>query len=153
MSHFLAATLGRLSPRYRTFRQWVEMYREIIDSRGLDPKTIANRHNNLRYLLDALGDRTISAIRPHEIARITRGLYAEYPYTAHRVLTEAREVFSEAVAYGWSYTNPATVVRHQAIHVARRRLSLEQWQKIYWYSVAHMPPWTAHMLVLALVTA
>lgn len=153
MSRFLAATLGRISPRYRTFRQWIALYQEILESRGLNPKTLANRHNNIRYLIDALGDETISAVRPHEIARITRSLFAEHPYTAHRVLTEAREVFSEAVAYGWTYTNPATAVRHQAIHVARKRLSLEQWRTIYGYAAAHMPPWVSHMLVLALVSA
>lgn len=153
MSRFLAATLGRISPRYRTFQQWIELYDEIIESRGLNPKTLANRHNNIRYLVAALGDRTISAIKPHEISRITRGLYAEHPYTAHRVLTEAREVFSEAVAYGWTYLNPAMAVRHQTLHVARKRLSLEQWKAIHTYAEENMPPWISRMLVLALVTA
>lgn len=152
MSRFLAATLGRFSPRYRTFDQWTKLYWEILESRGLDPKTLANRRNNLRYLTTALGERTISSIRPHEIARITRSLYEAHPYTARRVLIEARDSFGEAVAYGLTYTNPALAVRHQTIHIARKRLSLEQWRAIHAYAVENQPPWVAHMLVLALVS-
>lgn len=44
MSRLLSATLGRLMPRYRTFSDWLVIYRQIIDARPLQPKTLANRY-------------------------------------------------------------------------------------------------------------
>ena len=62
MSRLLATTLGRVMPRYRTVGAWVEVYRQILTTRQLAPKTVANRENSLRYLLADLGERTISAV-------------------------------------------------------------------------------------------
>lgn len=55
MSRLLATTLGRVMPRYRTVGAWVEVYRQILTTRQLAPKTVANRENSLRYLLAAPG--------------------------------------------------------------------------------------------------
>lgn len=149
---FISATIGRVIPRYRTFSQWVQVYEEIVDTRAITSKTRANRRNSLHYLVDQLGERSIGSIKPHEIAQITRRIYQDHPSTARRVLIEAREVFSEAVVYGWIHSNPAAVIKHQPIKVSRRRLSLESWQKIYIYAKQKMPEWVQHMLLLALVT-
>ena len=72
MSRLLSATLGRIMPRYRTFADWLVIYRQIIEARPLQPKTLANRYSSLRYLSEAFATRAISAIRPHEIALLLR---------------------------------------------------------------------------------
>lgn len=152
MSRILAATLGRITPRFRTFSQWMPIYEEIIKSRNLTEKTLSNRRNRWRYLIDALGNRTLSSIRPHEIAELTRKLQEDHPHTAHRVLIEARSVFYEALANGWTDTNPALPLKHTAVKIARKRLSLEHWQKTHDYAQQQLPPWVSRMLVLALVS-
>lgn len=153
MSRLLSATLGRLMPRYRTFSDWLEIYRQIIEARPLQQKTLANRNSSLRYLETAFGARTISGIRPHEVAQMLRALHQQYPHLARRVLIEARDVFQEALAYGWIHANPAAAVRHQRTHVARRRLTLDEWRQIHAWAQAHQPPWVPHMITLALVSA
>lgn len=75
MSRLLSATLGRIMPRYRTFADWLVIYRQIIEARPLQPKTLANRYSSLRYLSEAFAPRTISGIRPHEIAQLLRALH------------------------------------------------------------------------------
>lgn len=152
MSRLLAMTLGRISPKHRTLEQWIDVYRQIIQTRPLDPKTISNRSNSLRYLVQAMGSRTISAIKPHEIAQLTRAIGREHPSTARRVLIEARDVMNEALAYGWVTTNPAAAIRHDRCRVQRLRLSFEQWQQIQAKAAAELPPWVSRMLVLALIT-
>lgn len=97
----------------------------------------------LRRLIDEFGPRTISAIRPHEVAQLLRRLHGQYPHLARRVLIEARDCFGEAVAYGWINTNPAASVRHQPTKVARRRLTLDEWQRIYAWSQANQPSWAS----------
>ncbi len=152
MSRILSATLGRISPKYRTFSEWTDVYRQIVESRSLSDKTIANRRNSLKYLVGELGPRSIGSIRPHDVAQLTRRIYSEHPSTARRVLIEARDAFSEAVAYGWIHTNPAAVIRHHPSRVTRLRLSIADWQQIYGYAQSSCPPWVSRMLVLALVT-
>lgn len=152
MSQLLSATIGRLLPRYRSVSDWAGVYQQILATRPISTKTLANRRATLRQLVDAFGSRSIGAVKPHEIAQITRQIHAEHPAKARRVLIEARDMFAEAVIYGWINTNPAAPIKHQPSPVVRRRLSLDDWRKIHAYAVADLPPWVGKMLVLALVT-
>lgn len=151
-SAILSATIGRFSPRYRTLGQWAVTYRAIIDARQISDKTRANRRSALAHLVGALGERTISAIRPHEIAGIVQQIGRLRPQSAKRVLFEARDLFNEAVNYGWLDRNPAAPIKVPVVRVQRQRLTLEQWRAIHAYAVDHQPPWVSRMLVLALVT-
>lgn len=148
----LASTLGRVSPKYRTLGQWADTYRLIIDARPISYKTKNNRRSSLAHILKALGDRTISSIRPHEVAGMVMSINADRPQTAKRVLIEARDMFNEAMSYGWIDRNPALGVKAPAVKVRRHRLTLDQWWLILKYSIDSLPPWVQRMLALALVT-
>lgn len=151
-TRLLASTLGRVAPRYRTFGQWCDIYREVLAARPISEKTLANRRSVLKHLEDGLSDRTISSIRPHEVAAVIQRLGAAHPQRAKRALFEARDAFNEAVSYGWIDRNPASPIKVPVVRVARKRLTLEQWRKIHAWSEANQPPWVSRMLVLALVT-
>ena len=152
-SRLLAATLGRISPRYRTLGDWSETYKQIIAAKPVSEKTKANRRVSLGHILKGIGlDRTISGIKPHEIAGMVMQVAATRPQCAKRILIEAKDMFSEAVNYGWIDRNPATPIKAPHVRVQRQRLTLEQWRQIYAYSQAQQPPWVSRMLVLALVT-
>lgn len=151
-STILASTIGRVSPKYRTLSQWCETYRLIIAARPISPKTLANRRSALRHLVGAMGDRTISSIRPHEVAATVQQLAGQYPQAAKRVLFEARDVFNEAVNYGWIDRNPAAQIKPPVVRIRRHRLTLDQWRAIRMHANTHQPPWVERMLVLALVT-
>jgi integrase len=153
MSRFISATLGRFSPRYRTFDAFVPIFRETLVARGLSEKTLANHDVALRQLSAAIGRDIISSIRPHKIAIATRELHLTYPHAAQRMLSEARAAFAEAVALGWSNTNPAIEVRMPVAKIARQRLTLDEWRAIADYALKSMPPWVHRMIVLALITA
>jgi len=148
----LSHTLGRIMPRYRTLRQWGDVYSQIIGGRPISDKTKANRRSALVHVMDGLGSKTISAIRPHEVASLINGIALAHPSTAKRVLFEARDVFDQAINYGWIDRNPASAVKPPVVRVQRKRLTLEQWQAIHAQAMATMPPWVAHMMTLALVT-
>lgn len=146
------AVLNRIAPRFRTFGQWSNVYDEILSTRPICPKTMANRRNSLGHLRKELSDAVIRDIRPHRIAQIVRHLHTTHPHTARRVLIEAKDCFSEAVAYGWADTNPAAPVKHLPTPISRKRLKLEDWRLIHAYASKNLPPWVSHMLVLAIVT-
>jgi len=147
-----ATTLGRVFPRYRTLGQWAETYAQIIESRPIGDKTKANRRSALTHLVADMGGRTISAIRPHEIAGLIHRLAVKRPQTAKRVLMEAKDIFNEAVSYGWIDRNPASQVKAPLVRVQRHRLTLDDWRAIHAHAAATMPPWVSRMMMLALVT-
>lgn len=149
---FISTTLGRLMPRYRTVAEWSVIYLQIIDAKQVCDKTKANRRSALVHLVAALGSRTISAVRPHEISAVVNTLAKTTPQTAKRVLFECRDLFNEAVSYGWIDRNAASAVKPPQIRIQRKRLTLEQWLAIRAHAVEHMPPWVPRLLSLALVT-
>lgn len=148
----ISSTLGLVSERYRTLGQWCEIYRQIVAGRPLSDKTRANRRSALAHIERALGGRVISAIRPHEVSAVIQRLAAERPQRAKRVLFEARDVFNEALNYGWLDRNPAASIKPPVVRVARRRLSFEHWCQIATYADTNLPAWVSRMLMLALVS-
>lgn len=152
MSRLIAATLGRLSPRYRTVAQFSELYHQTLAARDLSPKTMANHAAALRHINSAIGNDIINRVRPQAIANATRTLHLRHPHAAQRVLAEARAMFAEAVALGWADQNPAAEVRMPVARIQRQRITLEQWQAIAAHAAANLPPWVHRMMVLGLVT-
>ena len=148
----LSSTLGRFVPRYRTLGEWADTYGEIVASRPLQAKTLANRRAYIRRIVEALGDRRIGAILPHEIGAVIGDIAKAHPVAAKRTLTELRDMLNEAMLNGWIERNPASAVRPPRVRVARRRLALEEFRQIHTWSVAHQPPWCARLFVLAVVT-
>lgn len=152
MSRLISSTLGALLPGWRHLSVWIEVYRQVILARPLSQKTLANRFGNLRHIEAEFGDHYLARIRPHEIAQFIVRLHATHPHAARRVLIEFRELFAEAVAYGWVDRNPAESVRNPLVRVLRPRLSIEQWMSIHDWSTHHSPPWVPRMMMLALVS-
>jgi integrase len=152
-SFLLSATVGRVVPRYRTLGQWSKVYCKIIEGRPIADKTKDNRRCSLAHLLTRLGGgRTMSPIRPHEISSMVMSIHKSHPPLAKRVLIETKDVFQQAVDYGWLDRSPAMAVKAPLVKVQRQRLSFEQWQDIHAYAVKHMPPWVSRVMVLALVS-
>ena len=151
-TRLLASTVGRVSPKYRTINEWSLTYRKIIAAKPISDKTKANRNSSLSHILASFGHRTISGVKPHEIAAMVLETHAVHPQKAKRVLIETRDVFNEAMNYGWIDRNPAIGVKAPQVRVKRQRLTLAQWWKILRYAIEHQPPWVARMLALALLT-
>jgi len=148
----IRSTLGLVSTRFRTVGDWAVVYRRIVDTKPICDKTKINRRCSLRHIVDALGPRLMSRVLPHEIAELVQAIHAKHPALAKRVLIEAKDFFNEAVSYAWLLRSPAASIRAPRVRVLRERLTLDQWQKIYAWSVENQPPWVSRMLVLALVT-
>lgn len=148
----LSFVLGRLAPRFRTVNEWSAIYRQLVDARPISAKTKANRHGALGHVLNYLGERMVSAVRPHEVAAMVQDIAQTHPQTAKRVLFEVADLFNECMAYGWIDRNPAAGVKAPPCRVQRKRLTLGNWQDIKAYAEENMPPWVANMMVLALVT-
>ncbi|MDG3063251.1 tyrosine-type recombinase/integrase [Thauera mechernichensis] len=149
---FISATLGRLVPRFRTVAEWAEVYSKVVAAKPIQLKTKQNRHSYIKRIVGELGDRRVGAVRPHEIAAFIGSVAADHPHLARRMLIETRDMFREAVNYGWLDRDPTMGIRTPRVRVARMRLTFEQWSAIHAWAERHSPPWVSRMLVLALVT-
>ena len=152
MSKFFTSPIICKQPETKTVSEWLIQYDEILTTRPFGAKTLANRRNYIKYLKEGFGDALITDIKPHHVAQLVRAIYKERPHAARRVLIEAKDCFSEAVAYGWINTNPAAAIKHMIAKVVRKRLSLDDWKSTYEYAQKNLPPWIHRMLLLALVT-
>lgn len=149
---FLSATLGRIIPRYRTVAEWAETYSKLVAAKPIQDKTKANRASYIKRLVTQFGRRHVGEIRPHDIAGFIAGVHAHHPHLARRMMIEVREMFREAVNYGWIDRDPCHGIRTPRVRVARLRLTLEQWAAMHDYATRRQPPWVACMLLLAVVT-
>ncbi len=152
MGKIAAVSLGWAIPKFKTFDQWLEIYTKILVTKPIKQKTIENRKNSCRHLRLEFGERSIGTIRPHEIAQFVRGVHQVHPHLARRILIEAKDCWYEAMNYGWIDRNPAASVKHTRTRVSRRRLSFENWERMYEYSTQNMSPWVSRLLLLAVIT-
>ena len=148
----LSATIGRILPRYRTVAEWAETYGKLVAAKPIQAKTKQNRANYIRRLVAQFGARHVGAIRPHDIAGFIAEVHAQHPHLARRMMIEVREMFREAVNYGWIDRDPCHGIRTPRVRVARLRLTLDQWAAMHDYARRRQPPWVACMLLLAVVT-
>jgi integrase len=152
ITRLLASTIGRVAPRYRTVNEWAVTYRKIIAAKSIADKTKSNRTSSLAHILANLGERIVSDVKPHEISELILETHANHPQKAKRILIEVRDMFNEAMAYGWIDRNPAISIKAPIVRVRRKRLTLDQWWQILRYAIENMPPWVPRMMALALAT-
>lgn len=137
----------------KTLAEWMQIYEKIVINKPITKKkTIDNRKNHHKKIVAALGDKEISCIRPHDISDLVNEIYKTNSHTAKRVLIEAKDLFQEAVEYGWIDRNPASSLKQLRVKVKRLRLGLKDFKSIYEYSKLKSPPWVSRMLLLAVVT-
>lgn len=145
-------TVGRFAPGLRTVSQFVDIYIQIVETRGLCAKTVQNHRNYIKHIRSAFGEHAIGSVKPHMVANAIAEIGKKHPLTAKRTLMEMSDMFNEALMAGWIDTNPAQPVKRPRARVTRQRLTVEEWSKILDWSKENQPPWVSRMLVLALVT-
>ncbi len=149
---FLSRTLGLVNPKYKTVSDWVKIYEEILAAEDICEKTLSNRKNHVKKIVEEFGDTSIGLLKPHIIAQFIAKLTKKYPVTAKRTLIELRCMLNHALLNGWIPVNPAMSVKPPRTKVERLRLSFEDWKKTYDWSKENQPGWVSRMLLLALVT-
>lgn len=132
---------------------WLVEYTKIVKSYNITDKTYGNRLTNIRWIDEKLGTKIIGEIKPYEIAIELKLEYKVHQAKAKRLLIEIKNMFMEAIIYGWIDKNPAMYLKAQPVEIQRERLSLEDWVKMYEYATTvGTIKWVPTMLLLALVT-
>jgi integrase len=145
--------LATFSKKWMPVNDWLETYVEILGNRSLRAETVKSRMFYVAHIREAIGEMPIGKVMPIDISRTIREIWDSGRQScARRVLIEMRDVFSEAVAAGIVFTNPAIVVKSLPYRVARSRLSFELWQQMLATAEQKMPRWVPLLLKLGLIT-
>ncbi|MDR1276369.1 MAG: tyrosine-type recombinase/integrase [Candidatus Accumulibacter sp.] len=133
--------------------KWCAKYAEIVTTRGLMPATAQEKISHAQGLLAGIGDKALKKIRPVHVARAIHAVWAGgHPAKARRMLSVARDLFTEAVINGYVNANPAAPIRPLPNRVRRARLSLDHWRLTQATLETEALPWRRLFAILALVT-
>jgi integrase len=136
-------------------KKWVKQYLEIVAARGLATSTAAEKTRYAKLLCQAIGKKKrLRKVMPIDIARVVGKVWQSGQQAkAQRILSVARDLFSEAIWHGELTSNPATHLKPRAYRVRRARLSLSQWLKTQTIMESEKTQWRRCLMLLALVTA
>lgn len=131
---------------------WLVEYVKIIKSYNITAKTVANRMPYVNWIRKKLGSKLIGHIKPYEIAIELKLEYKSSPSKARRLLIEIKNMFTEAIIYGWIDKNPAMYLKSQPVTIMRQRLTLEEWIELYAYAKSSRSSYAPTLLELAIIT-
>lgn len=139
------------APAGRRLGEWLDVHDGILLTRGYKAQTIKNRRSNLAHVRRLWGSTPIADLKPQAVASGLRTIPKEHSSMAVRVLSELRDVLTEAVAAGWAETNAARDIKPPKHKVLRERLELSVWMRMRELSKTSPQRWVESMLLLALV--
>lgn len=137
-------------PKGRTFSEWLVEYREIYAERNLSPRTNKSTRTRLDRLDKIFGPMQIRGIETMAVASYLTAMAKEgKAQMAKAMRSLLRDVFFEAMARGWTASNPVELTKPPKVKIKRERLSLELWQATY---AEATEPWLRNAMRLALIT-
>ncbi|HEY0287163.1 MAG TPA: phage integrase Arm DNA-binding domain-containing protein [Pseudomonas sp.] len=137
-------------PAARPFGGWIEEYRLIYKERGLAASSVRTALMRLTRLDAEFGKADIRDVSTMVIANYLGSLAkAGKAQMARAMRSLLRDVFMEAVAAGWTDTNPVEVTKAARVTIKRERLTLDLWKEIYKEA---KQPWLKRAMELAVLT-
>ncbi|MER1935835.1 tyrosine-type recombinase/integrase [Proteus terrae] len=142
-----------------TLKQWLIIYREILNDRLLyneiNKKTHAEYELSIRRSSDLWGDAPLIDISVSDIATSLSNIQNEGKFsTAYRFKIHLKNMFVEAQRDGVIpiHHNPAVIVRTPRRIVKTERLLINEWRLIFEYAKYRAPEYFSNSMLLALVT-
>ena len=131
---------------------WIAAYLAIVQSRDVQPQTIATTRRYLAKVEIAFGHVAVTAVTTRQVAEYLATL-ADRPRTQQALRFLLLDLFRESVAAGWRSDNPVAPTRSEPVRTQRGRLSIDAFRAIHSWSQDHQPAWATRAIELALVTA
>lgn len=148
--HFSKPVLAERMQSGRPFGRWCDEYRQILAERDLSAATVRNVGMRIKRLDAMWGKRDIRDIPTSEVAAYLTGMAKEGKAQMSRAMRSLlKDMFMEAIAAGWTDSNPVDVTKAARVKIQRSRLSLDLWKAIYEEAAQ---PWLKRAMELAILT-
>ncbi|WP_050763088.1 tyrosine-type recombinase/integrase [Serratia odorifera] len=131
---------------------YLQDYLAILKKRNLAKETMRQRHLQIGYITESIGNLLLSRVTTKDLATFLEG-YADQgkKATAVRMRQILNDAFNEAIAAGLIKDNPVTPTRAATSKVLRSRLTIAEYRVIRQLA-ADSEPWVKNLFDLALVT-
>lgn len=133
-----------------TLAAWCDQYETILEDRKLSTGTLGTYRQRLKALREKHGSDQIGRITTRHIAAFL-AQWKGRSRMGQAVRSLLLDLFREAMAAGWTHSNPVEPTRAPRHEVTRARLTLADYQAIY-KAAAGMPPWVRQSMELAMIT-
>lgn len=131
---------GTASAEDQLFGAYAKEWFEVVKLPRVSPSTAANYRTALnRYVLPALGDRQLRAIRPMDLQRLLNGMEGRGTATVNMVLVVMRAIFTSALRERLISSNPAVGLQMPQTAPARqkRAMTSEECQRVEAVALSH----------------
>lgn len=133
-----------------TLEAWCDKYETILEERKLSKGTLDSYRQRLKALRENHGSELIARITTRHIAEFL-AQWKTHARMGQAVRSLLLDLFREAMAAGWTDSNPVEPTRAPRHEITRARLTIADYQAIH-KAAAGMPPWVQHSMELAIVT-
>lgn len=134
----------------RLFSEWLEKYAAIYKERGLSESSNRNIGMRIKRLSTVFGSKDIRDVTTMDIASYLTGMAKEGKAQMSRAMRSLlRDTFMEAMAAGWTDSNPVEVTKAARVVIKRERLTVELWRAIHEQA---KQPWLKRAMELAVIT-
>lgn len=138
-----------------TVKSWITEYQQIIKTKFTNAKTLVGKLYLLEVINKNFGDMQVKNVTPAR-ARDLINIYVSSGKTSqakamHSLLSD---MFNECILTGYIEYNPCWPLKYPPQRVKRARLLLDEFRKLYSYSLNYDSDGFMHkLLILSLVTA
>ncbi|MDB6374664.1 tyrosine-type recombinase/integrase [Photorhabdus bodei] len=154
IQHIGAICFGWIRPSMRPLSDWLVIYKEQLNLRGLKTKTLKDKYSILERVDSVLGDIPIGSIVPHDAAKFIHiYVLAGKNSAARNAYILLRDIFRTAQENRWITINPTEPLKSPKTPIKRVRLILPEWQRIYNAAQIFCPEYAHHAMLLAMITA
>lgn len=150
---FKTEPVAWISPSARPLSAWLHIYEKEIRSRRYQLKTIDGKLSVMMRLNTRIGKKPIASIKPKDIhVFIQEYIFKEQYSSAKNARVTLNDIFREAVMQEWIDTNPVMHIKAHKVPVARGRLLINEWRRIYSAASVFCLPYVHYSMLLAIVT-
>lgn len=138
------------APAARLFTDWLDKYEEVYQERKPAESSKRNVRMRIKRLKAEFGESDIRSVSTMNVANYLTAMSKDGKGQMARAMRSLlRDVFTEAIAAGWTEKNPVELTRAARVTVKRERLSLELWLATLEEA---KQPWLKRAMELALPT-
>jgi integrase len=141
-----------LAERITAHRETVDDLLKKMPTEGLKPGTVAARRQYDKVISAAIGKKECSELTTKDIAGLLEGIKERGKNRwAQAIRSRLTTMCAKGMALGWMTMNPASVTEKIKVKVQRRRLTLDEFNRIL-EQAPKVASWLPNAMLLALVS-
>ncbi|OCG35720.1 MULTISPECIES: tyrosine-type recombinase/integrase [unclassified Gilliamella] len=136
------------------FHHWLSQYESLLLKKNFSAKTVNEKRRFLKIICNKIGELNLCEIKPIHLKSIINGyVLADKSSTAKSMYALIKDVFNEAIIYGYIENNPIWPLKYPSQRVKRARLLFDEFLALTARAKTNYPAYLYNMFMLTIITA